>query len=136
MIRESRETGKITPVSLFACMMLTKRVSGRRARTNSSKSSSPWSSTPRNVTSQPLRCRSLHTSSTAGCSTAVVMMWRRCGLAFAVPKIAVLLLSVAHEVNRICFGSLTPKCPAICWRAWLIAAAVRRAGSYIELGLK
>ena len=59
------------------------------------------------------RSRSLQTSSTAGCSTAVVMMWRRFGLALAVPKIAVLLLSVAQAVKRICCGSASPKCRAI-----------------------
>ena len=63
------------------------------------------------------RSRSLQTSSTAGCSTAVVMMWRRLGLALAVPKIAVLLLSVAQEVKRICCGSASPKCRAISCRA-------------------
>ena len=47
-----------------------------------------------------------------------------------------LLLSVAQEVKRICLGSARPKCAATCRRAAAKAAAVRRAGSYIELGLK
>ena len=47
-----------------------------------------------------------------------------------------MLLSLAHEVNRISRGSTPPKNPATCLRAWARAPAVRRAGSYIELGLK
>ena len=78
----------------------------------------------------------MQTSSTAGCSTVVVIMCRRWELAFVVPTIAALLLSVAHDVNRICFGSTPPSCSAMSRRASATASATPRAGSYIELGLK
>ena len=67
-------------------MIVTSSVSGRKARMNSPKSRLPSRSTPRKVTSQPSRASSLHTPSTAGCSTAVVMTWRRLGLAFGRAK--------------------------------------------------
>ncbi len=96
----------------------------------------PARSTGRNVTSRPLRARSLHTSNTAGCSTAVVTMWRRLGFARTVPKMAVLLLSVAQEVKRISEGSTPPRKRATVSRPRLMAWAAGEARSYIELGLK
>ena len=66
----------------------------------------------------------------------MVMMWRRLGLALTVPKMAVLLLSVAQPVKRTGLASASPKCRAMVLRAAVRAWAVRRAGSYIELGLK
>ena len=49
--RESSSMGKITPVSLLACMIVTSSVSGVSARTKSRTSSCPLRSTGRNVTS-------------------------------------------------------------------------------------
>ena len=117
-------------------MTETNSVSGRRVRTNSVLSRRPWVSTGMKSTSKPRRSRSLPTSYTAGCSTAVVMMWRRSGLAAIVPKRAVLLLSDAQEVKRISWGRTFPSSLAIVHRAWAMASAGPRAASYIELGLK
>ena len=113
VMRDSSSTGKMTPVSLLACITETSRVSGRRARTNSVVSIRPWVSTGTKSTSKPRRSRSLPTSKMAGCSTAVVMMWRRSGLAAMVPNTAVLLLSEAQDVKRISGGG---RCRAI-WRS-------------------
>ncbi len=84
-IRARRSMGKTTPVSLLACMTVTKSVSSSNARTYSSKSRLPWRSTPRKVTSQPSRAISRQTSITAACSTLVAMMRRRPGTALTVP---------------------------------------------------
>ena len=94
--------GKTTPVSLLACMMLTSSVSGRRARTNWPISRLPSRSTSSQVTRQPSRSRSLQTSSTAGCSTEVVMMCRRLriGLGHAEDRRVVALRSAAGEEDR------------------------------------
>ncbi len=79
---------------------------------------------------------SLHTSSTAGCSTAVVMMCFFFGFALATPKIAVLLLSLAHEVNSICFGFPARSIFDTVLRASSMVCAAVLLASYIELGLK
>ena len=79
---------------------------------------------------------SLQISNTAGCSTAVVMMCRRFGFAFATPKIAVLLLSLAQDVKRICFGLPARRSFETVLRASSIVLAAVRLASYIELGLK
>ncbi len=53
-----------------------------------------------------------------------------------VPNIAVLLLSVAHEVKRTSLARTSPRSLAIFLRASSIASEGPRAASYIELGLK
>jgi hypothetical protein len=53
-----------------------------------------------------------------------------------VPKTAVLLLSVAHEVNSTSCGRELPSSRAMVARASRRASAGPAAGSYMELGLK
>ena len=53
-----------------------------------------------------------------------------------VPKTAVLLLSVAHEVNRISPGLTFPSRAAMRFRAFEIASDGPDAGSYIELWIE
>ncbi len=67
-----RSTGSMVPVSLFTSIMDTRTVSGRRAAASCSTPIRPALSGLRYVTSYPCRSRSLHVSSTAACSTAVV----------------------------------------------------------------
>ena len=135
-MRDSWSMGNTTPVSLLACMIDTSRVSGESARMNPGMSRLPFRSTSTYVTRQPFRSISRQTSSTAGCSTVVVMICFRFGLARTTPWMAVLLLSVAHPVKRISLGSAPPRQSAIVRRAAATAWLVRPAGSYIELGLK
>jgi len=78
----------------------------------------------------------LQTSSTAGCSTDDVITCLLVGLALTAPKMAVLLLSVAHDVNRTCFEPPAFKKRATVLRALAMASAAGREASYMELGLK
>ena len=80
-------------------------------------------------TSMPLRWRSSPTEKMAGCSTPVVMMWRRSGFAVMEPKTAVLLDSVAQEVKRISGGRALPRSLATVLRAAVMASAGMCAGS-------
>ena len=66
-------TGWITPVSLFAIMMLMSRVFGRKAFRTSSGSISPQAFTETNVASHPICSRRLQLFMTALCSIVEVI---------------------------------------------------------------
>ena len=99
-------TGCSVPTSLFAAISETSTVSGRSAAAMSPAVDQPVARPRTRVTSKPSRSRLRHGSSTAGCSIAVVTMWRPLAArARAAPRRARLSDSVAPEVNTISSGA-------------------------------
>jgi hypothetical protein len=95
-----------TPISLFTVMTVTSSVGTSSAARSTSGSSSPSGRTGRNTGSNPSAARSATDSSTHLCSVATVTMRRRSLPAKrAAPLIAMLLLSVAPDVNTSSLGS-------------------------------
>ena len=141
VIRESCSTGKMTPVSLLACMMVTSSVS-RPQRADEVADVEVAAGRRPAGTSRRSRCARgpCTLPSTAGCSTAVVMTWRRSGIGLggAEDRRVVALRGTGGEEDLLlCFG------PHACRsaRRWSCGPGPplrprARAGSYIELGLK
>ena len=127
-------TGKMQPVSLFTSIMLTSTVSSRRAWATCSTVTWPVLSGARYVTSYPCCCSSLHCSSTALCSTAVVMMcrpvWRPCHTA---AEMAQLSDSVPQEV-KCRFSGRHPRAPATTARPSSTRALASRPRGYWDEG--
>ena len=93
------------PVSLFAVITLIKTVSFLIAFSRSEISIVPRVFTGRYVTSKPQRSSARHDSSTAGCSTDVVIICLPLSfIAYAAPFIAQLSLSLPPQVKYISQG--------------------------------
>ena len=97
-------TSLTTPISLFTCIRETSRVSSRSASATCSGRMMPSAGGTSQVTSKPWASKWAQVSSTALCSMALVMMWRR-DAPSARPLMARLSDSVAPEVQTISRGS-------------------------------
>ena len=112
-------TGKITPVSLFAHMMLTSAGPWLSASPSSTRFIWPTASTVSSISRRPASLRYRHGPRTAGCSTRVVMTFRGRPAPSTPPRIAVLSLSVPQLVKMISDGSALMSA-ATCSRAFSI----------------
>ena len=128
--------GKSVPVSLFAHIAETSF--GPFAEASSARSWSrsicPTPFTGSSTVSCPCALSLLTGWRTAGCSTAVVMTLRSLPNQSAVPRIAALSDSVAHEVKMISSGEQFTK-RATSSRARSTYLATRPPNACIELGL-
>ena len=123
------------PVSLLTCIMLTKRTSSPSIDLSMSTFTRPVASTPTNSTSYPTSAYLRAVSNTEGCSTALTIILPLPRIARIAPEKAILLLSVAPDVNMISFG-VTFIVSAIRLRAPLTAFSTVTAGPYALEGLK
>ena len=122
------------PVSLFACITETSKVSGRNAAATDSGVTNPPGVTGKQVTSKPSRSKTCMGSSTALCSIPVVMT---CRLPDSrpnsrSPKIARLLLSVAPLV-KITSSRLAATTAATCSRAFCTACLALTPYTWVRL---
>ena len=133
--RAVSSTGNTQPVSLFTSIMLTSTVSSRRASATCCTVTWPVLSGARYVTSYPCCWSHLQGSSTALCSTAVVMMcrpaWRPCHTA---AEMAQLSDSVPQEV-KCRFSGRHPRAPATVARHPSTSCFASRPRGYWDEGL-
>ena len=128
--------GCSTPISLFAAITDSSRVSGPRASARRSGASRPSPPTGSTVSGKPWRSSQVRGSSTARCSVARVTSRRRGSprsrAASATPRRARLLASVAPLV-KITASPATPSDSPTRLRAMSTAAPASRAGRYRRL---
>ncbi len=106
-IAASSAIGWIVPISLFASITDTRAVSRSITARSRSGSTTPVRSTGSSDVRQPRRARALQVLSTASCSMALAIRWRRpdASRASAAPRMAKLSDSVPPLVNTISEGS-------------------------------